>query len=569
MNRTLIAIAVATVIGLFCFHSSAQNVERKDADFVTEYLQPTRIIWESGVENSSAILRPYAGQAALSESDVMVMKKGSSVLVDFGKEIQGRVQIVRSLTGNGPIRVRVRMGESVGEAMSDVHAEGSTATNDHAMRDLHIEVPSLGVAETNRSGFRFARIDVEDDVVLNVVALRAVSEYRDLPYLGTFSCSDDRLNQIWKTGAYTVQLNMQEYVWDGIKRDRLVWIGDMHPEVTTITTVFGEQPVVKKSLDFIRDITPSDQWMNGYITYSMWWLLIQRDMYRQTGNLDYLKEQHDYISKLLALIRENIDGNRENFKGGVRFLDWPTADNKDVIHAGMQSVALMSMEAGIDIARAIGDKQMESSCEETASKLRTYTPDSKGNKQAAAVLSLSGLMDPQACADIIMKDGPNGFSTFFGYYMLEALAKAGKYEEAMKIISEYWGAMLDLGATTFWEDLEYSQVAKASRIDELVPEGAYDIHGDGGAYCYVGYRHSYCHGWASGPTSWLSHHVLGVTPVEPGYKKVRIEPHLGNLQWAEGTVTTPYGEIKVSHKKDASGNVRTSVTLPKGIKRVK
>jgi len=52
------------------------------------------------------------------------------------------------------------------------------------------------VAETNRSGFRFARIDVEDDVVLNVVALRAVSEYRDLPYLGTFNCSDDRLNQI-------------------------------------------------------------------------------------------------------------------------------------------------------------------------------------------------------------------------------------------------------------------------------------------------------------------------------------------------------------------------------------
>ncbi|MBR1434631.1 MAG: alpha-L-rhamnosidase [Bacteroidales bacterium] len=569
MKRFIIATAVAAVITSSGFVSHSQNVERKDADFVTEYLQPTRIVWETGVENSSALLRPYAGQAALQERNVMVMKKGSAVLVDFGKEIQGRVQIVRSLSGGGPINVRVRMGESVAEAMSDVHAEGSTATNDHAMRDLHIEVPSLGVAETNRSGFRFARIDVEDDVVLNVVALRAVSEYRDLPYLGTFNCSDDRLNQIWKTGAYTVQLNMQEYVWDGIKRDRLVWIGDMHPEVTTITTVFGEQPVVKKSLDFIRDITPADQWMNGYITYSMWWLLIQRDHYRYTGNLEYLKEQHDYISKLLDHIMENIDGNKEAFKGGVRFVDWPTADKRDVIHAGMQCVALMSMEAGAEIARLLGDKQMGSKCAETASRLKTYTPDSKGNKQAASLLSLSGLMDPQACADIIMKDGPNGFSTFFGYYMLEALAKAGKYEEAMDIMSKYWGAMLDLGATTFWEDLEYSQVAKASRIDELVPEGAYDMHGDGGAYCYVGYRHSYCHGWASGPTSWLSHHVLGVYPVEPGYKTVCIEPHLGNLSWAEGTVATPYGQIKVSHKKGADGKVATTVELPKGVKRVK
>ena len=299
MKKTIIAFAAMALLGLTGSPSFAQTVERKDADFVTEYLQPTRIVWESGVENSSAILSHYAGQAALSEKNVMVMKKGSAVLVDFGKEIQGRVQIVRSLTGNGPITVRVRLGESVGEAMSDVNAEGATATNDHAMRDLHIQVPSLGVAETNRSGFRFARIDVEDDVELNVVAIRAVSEYRDLPYLGTFNCSNDRLNQIWKTGAYTVQLNMQEYVWDGIKRDRLVWIGDMHPEVTTITTVFGEQPVVKKSLDFIRDITAPDEWMNGYITYSMWWLLIQRDLYRYTGNLDYLKQQHDYISKLL------------------------------------------------------------------------------------------------------------------------------------------------------------------------------------------------------------------------------------------------------------------------------
>lgn len=25
----------------------------------------------------------------------------------------------------------------------------------------------------------------------------------------------------WLTGAYTVHLNMQDYLWDGIKRDRL------------------------------------------------------------------------------------------------------------------------------------------------------------------------------------------------------------------------------------------------------------------------------------------------------------------------------------------------------------
>lgn len=52
-----------------------------------------------------------------------------------------------------------------------------------------------------------------------------------------------------------------------------------------------------------------------------------------------------------------------------------------------------------------------------------------------------------------------------------------------------------------------------------------DIHGDCGAYCYVGFRHSLCHGWASGPTSWLSRHILGVEVIEPGCRQVRITPH--------------------------------------------
>jgi hypothetical protein len=57
------------------------------------------------------------------------------------------------------------------------------------------------------------------------------------------------------TGAYTVHLNMQDYLWDGIKRDRLVWVGDMHPETSTIAAVFGNNKVVPKSLDLVRDIT--------------------------------------------------------------------------------------------------------------------------------------------------------------------------------------------------------------------------------------------------------------------------------------------------------------------------
>ena len=149
--------------------------------------------------------------------------------------------------------------------------------------------------------------------------------------------------------------------------------------------------------------------------------------------------------------------------------------------------------------------------------------------------------------------------------MLEAMALAGDYDEAMRIISDYWGGMLDLGATTFWEDLDFSDLRSAGRIDESVPSGKFDIHSMGGDYCYKGLRHSLCHGWASGPTAWLSRHVLGIVPLEPGCRKVRIEPHLGSLQRVEGTFPTPYGIIRVKHCRTENGKIVSEVDAPEEI----
>lgn len=149
--------------------------------------------------------------------------------------------------------------------------------------------------------------------------------------------------------------------------------------------------------------------------------------------------------------------------------------------------------------------------------------------------------------------------------MLEAIAKGGKYEEGMEMISKYWGAMLDLGATTFWEELVYTDALKAGRIDEIVPEGKFDIHAHTGKYCYIGLRHSLCHGWSAGPTIWLTRHVLGIYPTEPGCKTLVVEPHLGNLEYAKGTFPTPYGVVTVSHTKDKDGKVISKIDSPKHI----
>ena len=129
--------------------------------------------------------------------------------------------------------------------------------------------------------------------------------------------------------------------------------------------------------------------------------------------------------------------------------------------------------------------------------------------------------------------------------------------------------MLDMGATTFWEDFNLDWTVNAAGIDELVPEGKKDIHANFGAYCYKNLRHSLCHGWASGPTAWLTAHVLGVRVVEPGCKTIRINPQLGDLQWVEGTFPTPFGVLHIKHTKAADGKVKSEIKAPKGVRIIK
>lgn len=543
---------------------------------IRQYLSPKRIVWMSdrsgaSVVDAQKLLRKGTGQADLVHKNFakLISKEGETpgILFDFGKEIQGGIQIVTDQPANQkPIRIRIRLGESVSEAMSDIDTIQG-ATNDHAMRDFTIQVPWLGVMQVGNSGFRFARIDLVDaDRELQLKEVRAIFEYRDIPYLGSFKSNDERLNTIWNTGAYTVHLNMQEYLWDGIKRDRLVWVGDMHPEVMTINTVFGKNEVVAKSLDQARDITPLPGWMNGISAYSMWWVLIHRDLYKNQGDLEYLRKQQKYLVALLDQLMEKTKDNKENLDG-TRFLDWPSSENPKGIHAGLHAMMIMTLEAGAELCQILDEPAQATRCRTMATQMKMYVPDANGSKQAAALMALAGLMPAEkANADVIAVGDCERFSTFYGYYMLQAKAKAKDYTGALNCIRNYWGGMLDMGATTFWEDFDLAWTKNAAPIDELVPDGKDDIHGDFGAYCYKKLRHSLCHGWASGPTSWLSEHVLGVSVVEPGCKTIRIQPNLGDLQWVEGTYPTPLGVVKIRHEKQANGTVKSTIDAPKGVK---
>ena len=528
---------------------------------------PSKIIKTFGnVKNADVLLEKKSAQITTDESQITILENNGSdeatILLDYGAELNGGLRIATFLVeGTNYADVRVTFGESVMEALSSVGEKG--ATNDHTPRDFFVTLPSYSDQTVGETGFRFVCIRLMgNNVKVSFKSLNAVFVYNDIEYKGSFSCNDELINQIYDTAAYTCHLNMQRYIWDGIKRDRLVWVGDMHPEMLTVRTVFGYHDSMTETIRFARDTTSLPKFMNGYATYSIWWLRILWDWYYYSGDKDFLLENKEYALGLIRQIADyvNFDGS-DTFD--FDFLDWPTYETP-AGKEGVKGLLASGLEVFSKLAIELGESELADECIQKLSAMKNRKFENYGAKQTAAFLALSGLADEKLSADMILNNGANGMSTFMSYYILVTAAK-GSMSKALDMLRDYYGGMIKMGATSFWEDFDIKWLKNAISIDQIVAESSSDIHGDNGAHCYSGFRHSLCHGWSSGPTAFLAEKVLGIEIADIGCKKIRISPNLGNLEWAKGTYPTPQGILTVSHKKEPDGSVTTKFTAPDGI----
>ena len=57
------------------------------------------------------------------------------------------------------------------------------------------------------------------------------------------------------------------------------------------------------------------------------------------------------------------------------------------------------------------------------------------------------------------------------------------------------------------------------------------------------------HAWGATPLNVISRYVIGVTPLEPGFRKIAIRPQLGGLKRLSATVPTAAGPVTVKVEK--------------------
>lgn len=483
------------------------------------------------------------------------------IMLDFGRNTNGRLHFISD--SDSPATVTVRYGESEAEALKQPYL-GENA----------LYIPAHGSAYAPKSTFRYALIRFVAGEKLRFKSIDDELIYYPVKYQGFFESSDPRLNLIWMIGAYTAHLCMQDDIWDAPKRDRGRWMGDFDVSGRTINDTFGDRFLMEDTLDRLMGPAPIRQHVNGVAGYSAFWITGEAEYYRHMGSKQQLMPFHERLVQLMHYMETELDSRNlyANRHKSELFVDWSPELHGDTPEArrATQLEFISAFDQGVYLLEEMGDKEnaqlFSKKLDDLKAAARQYLldkqTDSYGDRwQVNAMAVLSGAADTSQYGDIwkaslstVGKIKYNALiiTPYYNYYVISAMAKMAHRAEALDWIRQYWGGMVDEGATSFWEGYDLSWYKD-------------DAHGSLQADNMSGYRVSLAHGWSSGVTPWLMDEVLGIHATGSGFSTVDVRPDLIDLSWAKGGEPTPRGMLNVSLKKEGE-NTAISLDLPPGTK---
>jgi alpha-L-rhamnosidase len=472
-------------------------------------------------------------------------KKSNGILYDFGKETFGYAKF-NGLKGKGILNIYY--GESSEEALST----GNCETLDRIPIDF-ASVNDFTVAGSK--AFRY--IYVEKDNSLLYDSLSMLYEYLPLEYKGRFRCNNEQLNKIWDVGAYTLHLTTREFFIDGIKRDRWMWSGDAYQSYLMNYYLFFDTPAVSRTTFALRGKDPVTSHINTIMDYTFYWFMGIYDYYQYTGNIQLIEQLYPRMKSLMeyCLSRRNSNGMMQGLAGDWVFIDWADFKMSKAGEVSFENLLFCrSLETMALCANLMNDteslKTYSTLAENLKSKLfSAFWSDQKNafihsrengvkstqitpftNMFAVLFNYLDSAKTKAVKENVLLNPDALKITTpYMRFYELEALCTLGEQKYVLREILNYWGGMINLGATSFWE--KYNPNEK--NPDLLAMYGR-------------PFGKSLCHAWGASPIYLLGKYYLGIKPTAQGYKEFMIEPNLGGLEWMEGSVPTPDGSIDIS-----------------------
>lgn len=422
--------------------------------------------------------------------------------------------------------------------------------------------------------WRYVKLDITTGP--EPMTLHSISSLRStFPFnrQGQFrSTSDTALARMMEIGWRTAQACANETYMDCPYYEQLQYIGDTRIQAMISLYMAGDDLLMRNALRQLA-WTQNNEGMLGarypssvpqiIPPFCLWWLGMLHDyhMHRPDTAL---------VNELLPVADRVIDffGRHEGADGGLEmlpywnFTDWvhhprlrfnngePPRDKQG--HSALLDLQyLMGLHYLRDLHQARGHAPQVAQLEQRIARLKTairnrYWDAERGllasdgsktrfSQHAQALAVLGNVVEPAQAGPLMQRTLADTSlapaSIYFNYYVHEAAAKAGLADDYLNWLG-IWRQQMQLGLTTWAEEPE------PSRSD--------------------------CHAWGASPNINLLRFVLGVRSGAPGFSRILIEPHLGQLKHAEGQVPHPAGLISLKYERKGK-NLLAQVTVPAGV----
>ncbi len=433
------------------------------------------------------------------------------------------------------------------------------------------------------------------------VTLAIHDRHRPRREQASFTCSDPVLDEIYNVGLRTVDLCALDAYVDCPTREQRAWTGDSvvhqmvdlvanpdwsmarwHPQLAASPRHDGMLAMAAASDFEADDRTFVPDW-------SLHWVRSVHNLYRYTGDRELVAELLPVAERTLRWFETYLgpDGLLHNVTGWV-LLDWASVYSSGT-SSTLNALWARALEDLAEMEEWLGNlgtaQWARSRHEDVRRAFDAFWDEGRGvyidhivdgiarrpaAQHGGASALAAGLVPPERLdrvvgrltdrtrlvrhswvMDPVTVDGDSmgylhlttGYpeptwdveeqmveaEPFFRYVVHDGLARAGRADLVAGMCRD-WSVFLDAGESTW-------------------PE------------CWTGGTR--CHGWSSTPTRDLIMHTLGITPAEPGYASVRVNPALGGLDWAKATVPTPHGPLTV----EAHADGRLTIDSPVPVER--
>ncbi len=424
--------------------------------------------------------------------------------------------------------------------------------------------------------FRFIKLTVEaggEDCV--VCGLDYIETGYPLEVKTVCEASDPSFAGIWDISLRTLKRCMHETYEDCPFYEQLQYAMDSRSEILYTYAVSGDDRLAKQCMEAFRLSQRADGLLNACYPhwgpnvipgFSVYYILMVHDHMMYFGDKMLIKKHLGCIDGILNYFDNHLDPRGIVGKTGGHiserywsFIDWatPWCETVGTPPSGLNGpitmeslLYAMGLQHAAELCDFVGRGDTAAEYRDRAASLKNainaycrdeygFYLDSPGVKaysqhcQTFALLTDTVSVDegrPLLLATLEDRERFAQCTVASMFYVFRALEKAGCYDRT-KPLWDLWRAMLKKNLTTCVED------------------GA-DERSD-------------CHAWGSVLLYELPAVILGVRPAAPGYEKVTVAPQSGYLNWANGDVTTPWGNVHVEWIKE-NGALRASVAVPEG-----